>query len=91
MTKAQAREQLRSLGLVLLNTYYVRVDPVDGPWYKAWTARATDESCSTNRVRFGQGTTEAEALKSLVENATQGFMDEEIEPERAQAALPLAL
>ena len=23
--------------------------------------------------------------------ATQGFMDEEIEPERAQAALPLAL
>ena len=71
MTKGQAREQLGFLELVLLNTYAVRVDPVDGSWYRAWTARATDESYSTNRVRFGHGTTEAEALQSLEETARE--------------------
>ena len=71
MTEAQAKERLRELGLVLLNTYYVRVDPVDDHWYKVWTARATHQSRSTNRVFFGQGRTESEALGDLVERARE--------------------
>jgi len=71
MTTVHTREQLRTLGLVLLNTYCVQVDPSDDHVYRFWTARATDASCSTNRVFFGHGRTEGAALSDLVDRARE--------------------